>query len=46
MQVNVDAGRIPAPHENGIRYLKMPLNLFGPTDEVGQKKDEKAEAAE
>ncbi|HJK91111.1 MAG TPA: MBL fold metallo-hydrolase [Polyangiaceae bacterium LLY-WYZ-15_(1-7)] len=46
VQVNVDAGRIPAPHENGIRYLKMPLNLFGPTDEVGQKKDEKAEAAE
>lgn len=38
VQVNVDAGRMPEPHGNGIRYLHMPLNLFGPTDEVGQKK--------
>jgi glyoxylase-like metal-dependent hydrolase (beta-lactamase superfamily II) len=38
VQVNVDAGHMPEPHGNGIRYLRMPLNLFGPTDEVGQKK--------
>ncbi len=38
VQVNIDAGRLPEPHGNGIRYLQMPLNLFGPTDEVGQKK--------
>lgn len=39
VQVNVDAGHIPGPHGNGVRYLRMPLNLFGPTDEVGQKLD-------
>lgn len=38
VQVNINAGAIPAPHENGIRYLRTPLNLFGPTDEVGEKK--------
>jgi len=38
VQVNVDAGRIPKPNANGIRHLKVPLNLFGPSDEVGQKK--------
>lgn len=38
VQVNVDAGRIPTSNDNGIRYLKVPLNLFGPSDEVGQKK--------
>lgn len=35
VQVNVDAGRLPAPHANGKRYLNIPLNLFKPTDEVG-----------
>lgn len=30
VQVNVDAGRLPEAHENGIRYLKMPLNVFRP----------------
>lgn len=35
VQVNVDAGRLPAPHANGHRYLAIPLNLFGPTDEAG-----------
>jgi len=37
VQVNVDAGRIPKANASGIRHLKLPLNLFGPTDEVGQK---------
>lgn len=35
VQINVDAGRMPAPHANGKRYLNIPLNLFKPTDEVG-----------
>ena len=38
VQVNVDAGRIPKPHGNEIRYLRLPLNLFGPTDDLGAKK--------
>lgn len=35
VQINVDAGRMPAPHENGTRYLLVPLNACRPTDEVG-----------
>ncbi|MFT5356176.1 MAG: glyoxylase-like metal-dependent hydrolase (beta-lactamase superfamily II) [Polyangiales bacterium] len=37
VQVNINAGAIPAAHDNGIRYLKTPLNLFGPSDNVGEK---------
>lgn len=29
VQVNIDAGRLPPPERNGIRYIKMPLNLKG-----------------
>jgi len=36
VQVNVDAGRLPAPHENGIRYLRVPLNFLRPADDLGQ----------
>lgn len=35
VQVNIDAGRLPAAHANGVRYLRLPLNLFGPTDDLG-----------
>lgn len=28
IQVNIDAGRLPAPAENGRRYLKVPINGF------------------
>ncbi|MEZ4443807.1 MAG: MBL fold metallo-hydrolase [Polyangiaceae bacterium] len=35
VQVNVDAGRIPGSHENGIRYLRLPLNLFRPSNDLG-----------
>ncbi len=28
VQVNVDGGRLPRPESNGVRYLKLPLNLF------------------
>lgn len=35
VQLNVNAGRMPEAHENGRRYLSVPLNLFrhGSTDE-------------
>lgn len=36
VQVNVDAGRLPAPRRDGRRYFTVPLNLFGRTDDVGQ----------
>jgi len=29
IQVNINAGRFPAPEDNGITYLKLPLNVFG-----------------
>ena len=39
VQVNIDGGRIPAPRPNGIRYLRVPLNLFSPSDDLGVPKD-------
>lgn len=38
VQVNVDAGRLPAPHANGHRYLVIPLNVLRPADELGEPK--------
>jgi glyoxylase-like metal-dependent hydrolase (beta-lactamase superfamily II) len=29
VQVNVDAGKLPDPEDNGRAYLKLPINLFG-----------------
>ncbi len=29
IQVNIDAGRLPEPENNGISYLKVPLNTIG-----------------
>jgi len=29
VQVNIDAGNFPQPEDNGIRYLKVPLNALG-----------------
>lgn len=29
IQVNIDAGRLPAPRANGRRYLRLPLDAFG-----------------
>ncbi len=37
VQVNVDAGRLPSAHENGIRYLAVPLNMKRPTDDAGDR---------
>ncbi len=31
VQVNVDAGRLPDPSKNEVRYLKIPINAFRPT---------------
>jgi glyoxylase-like metal-dependent hydrolase (beta-lactamase superfamily II) len=36
VQVNVNAGMLPAKRGNGQRYLNIPVNLFGPTDDVGE----------
>lgn len=41
VQVNADAGHLPGEHANGIRYLRLPLNLFGPTDDLGVAKESK-----
>ncbi len=43
VQVNVDAGHLPKPHGNGIRYLRLPLNLFGPTNDLGVPVEKAAE---
>jgi glyoxylase-like metal-dependent hydrolase (beta-lactamase superfamily II) len=29
IQVNIRAGRLPPPEENGVRYLKIPLDVLG-----------------
>ena len=31
VQINIDAGALPEPEDNGIRYLKVPLNVLGVT---------------
>ncbi|OOR92797.1 MBL fold metallo-hydrolase [Moraxella caviae] len=28
VQVNINAGQLPAAQDNGVRYLKLPLNVF------------------
>lgn len=35
VQVNVDAGRMPPPRDNGNRYLSVPLRAKGPVDASG-----------
>jgi glyoxylase-like metal-dependent hydrolase (beta-lactamase superfamily II) len=35
VQVNIDAGRLPAAHDNGMRYLRVPLNLKKPVEDDG-----------
>lgn len=37
IQVNVDAGRLPPPHANGMRYFNLPINVFGSEDPQGAK---------
>jgi hypothetical protein len=35
VQLNIAAGQLPKPHANEVRYLNLPLNLFGPSDDYG-----------
>lgn len=35
VQVNINAGKLPEAHGNGIRYLRVPLNLRRPTNDAG-----------
>jgi hypothetical protein len=28
IQINMKAGQLPEPEENGVSYLKLPLNYF------------------
>lgn len=35
VQVNVDAGRLPDPDHNEVRYLRIPVNVFKPDPETG-----------
>ena len=42
VQVNIDAGRLPAEHENGVRYLRIPLNLRQPVDDDGARREVRA----
>lgn len=37
VQVNVNAGRLPKPHDDGRRYLTIPLDLGQPTDDDGTR---------
>ncbi|BBM86982.1 MBL fold metallo-hydrolase [Candidatus Uabimicrobium amorphum] len=37
VQVNVDAGNLPQPEDNKVRYLKIPINVFRPAS--NQTKD-------
>jgi glyoxylase-like metal-dependent hydrolase (beta-lactamase superfamily II) len=39
VQINVNGGRLPAPHANGMRYLVMPLNRTTPLDDAGESSD-------
>jgi glyoxylase-like metal-dependent hydrolase (beta-lactamase superfamily II) len=45
IQVNIDAGNLPAPGKNEQRYLKIPVNVFRPTGTLSteQKGDVKLE---
>jgi glyoxylase-like metal-dependent hydrolase (beta-lactamase superfamily II) len=36
VQVNIDAGRLPDPKKNEIRYLKIPINIFPPKHLLNQ----------
>ena len=35
VQVNIDAGRLPDPQRNEVRYLKIPINIFPPKHLLG-----------
>lgn len=35
VQVNVDAGKLPEPSDNEVRYLRIPVNVFKPDPNAG-----------
>jgi hypothetical protein len=35
VQVHVNVGALPRAAANGVRHLRLPLNLFHPTDDLG-----------
>lgn len=35
VQVNVDAGNLPEPRDNDVRYLRIPVNVFRPETDEG-----------
>lgn len=37
VQINIDAGRLPPAADNGMRYMRIPVNLGAKTDETGTK---------
>lgn len=37
VQVNIDGGKLPPAHANGIRYLRIPLDLRKPTEDDGSR---------
>ncbi|MGM0558508.1 MAG: MBL fold metallo-hydrolase [Myxococcota bacterium] len=39
VQVNVDAGKLPAPHKNKISYLRIPVNVFRPDTSQGETEE-------
>lgn len=43
VQVNIDAGRLPGAHDNGVRYLKLPVNFLRPADALGRPAANQAE---
>jgi glyoxylase-like metal-dependent hydrolase (beta-lactamase superfamily II) len=43
IQVNVDAGKLPAPAPNDRRFLKIPINIFRPKVQPGRDSIELAE---
>ncbi len=42
VQVNIDAGNLPDPEANQVRYLKIPINAFKPEPEPERLSIEKA----
>lgn len=44
VQVNVDAGNLPQPRDNQVRYLKIPINVFRPAQNPDPASVEVAEA--
>lgn len=44
VQININAGVLPAQQAGGQRYLKLPINLFHPTDDIGEPRRESVAA--